>query len=165
MVYAQEPGFLQSQHIKNPGIESPIKLGNLVKKTTKNFKQISKHTHRRGKRNSLKSKQKIFCALGVNANGIRGKWSSFKNVISKIKPLIWSIQETKCMREGGLKLNGYRVFEHVRINKDSGGGLALGCSINLSPVLTRNGGDEVEAMTVNIRIQKMNVLCCTAYGP
>ena len=53
----------------------------------------------------------------------------------------------------------------MRTNKDGGGGLALGCSIKLSPVLTRSGGDEVEAITVNIRIQKINSSCCTAYGP
>ena len=79
--------------------------------------------------------------------------------------MIWNIQETKCVREGSLKLNGYRVFVKVRSNQNGGGGLAIGCSIKLSPVLTRNGGDEVEAITVNIRIQNMNLICCTAYGP
>ena len=78
---------------------------------------------------------------------------------------MWNIQETKCVKEGGLKLNGYRVFEHLRSNQDGGGGLAMGCSVKLSPVLTRSGGDEVEAFTVNIRLQKMNILCCNAYGP
>ena len=103
--------------------------------------------------------------MELNVNGIRGKWSTFKNVISKIKPVLWNIQETKCLKEGGLKLKGFRVFEHIRSSQNGGGGLAMGCSTNLSPVLTRNGGDEAEALTVNIKIQKMNILCCTAYGP
>ena len=107
---------------------------------------VKKHinnNHRRGKRNGIKSKQQLFGVLGVNVNGIRGKWASFKNVISNIKPLVWNIQETKCMKEGGLKLNGFRVFEQVRTKQDGGVGLALGCSIKLSPVLTRYGGDQV----------------------
>ena len=107
----------------------------------------------------------MFTAVGVNVNGIRGKWSTFKNVKSKIKPVLWNIQETKCLKEGGLKVKGFRVFEHIRTSQNGGGGLAMGCSTNLSPVLTRHGGDEAEALTVNIKIQKMNILCCTAYGP
>ena len=86
-------------------------------------------------------------------------------MISKLKPFIWNIQETKFKREGSLKLNGYRIFEQVRNNQNGGGGIAIGCSVKLSPVLTRNGGDDVEAITVNIRIQNMNIICCTAYGP
>ena len=35
----------------------------------------------------------------------------------------------------------------------------------MSPVLTRIGGYEAEALTVNIEIVKINILCCTAYGP
>ena len=160
LVLAKKSGFLPSEPLKNTTTDQLIKPTNHVHKTT--MKNISKHTYRRGKRNSIKSKQQIFSALGVNTNGIRRKWSSFQNVISKLKPLIWSIQETKCVREGGLKLNGFRVFEHVRNTQDGGGGLALGCSTKLSPVLTRTGGDEVEAITVNIRIKNMNILCCTS---
>lgn len=40
----------------------------------------------------------------------------------------------------------------------------MGCSIKLSPVLTRSGGDQAEALTVNIKLQKMNILFCNAYG-
>ena len=69
------------------------------------------------------------------------------------------------MKEGGLKLNGFRVFEQVRTKQDGGGGLALGCSIKLSPVLTRCGGDQVEALSVNIKLQQIQILCCNAYGP
>ena len=107
----------------------------------------------------------MFGVLGVNVNRIRGKWASFKNVISNIKPLVWNIQERKCMKEGGLKLNGFRVFEQVRTKQDGGGGLALGCSIKLSPVLTRCGGDQVEALSVNIKLQQIKIWCCNAYGP
>ena len=128
-------------------------------------KHTSKKVHRRGKRKSVQVKQQLFSAIGVNVNGIRGKWSTLKNVITKIKPLVWNIQETKCINEGGLKLKGYTVFEHIRSSQNGGGGLAMGCSINLSPILTRIGGDEAEALSVDIKLQKVNILMCTAYGP
>ena len=86
-------------------------------------------------------------------------------MVNKIKPLIWNIQETKSLIEGGLKIKGFRIFEHIRSSLTGGGGLAMGCSINLRPVLTRNGGDEAEALSVNVKIGKIEVLCCTAYGP
>ena len=57
------------------------------------------------------------------------------------------------------------MFENLKSNLNGGGGLAMGCSINLRPVLTRNGGDEAEALSVNIKIGKIEVLCCTACGP
>ena len=91
-----------------------------------------------------------FCVLGVNANGIRGQWSSCKIVINKLKTLVWNIQETKCVKEGGLKFHGYRVFENLKSNLNGGGGLAMGCSFKLSPVLKRSDGDEVQAFTLNI---------------
>ena len=156
LVHAQATGFSQRQHVtENKVITTKTKSLNLSK-------NISKHTHRRGKRNSVKSTQQIFSILGVNADGITGKWSTLKNVLSKHKPLVWNIQETKCVKEGRLKLNGFRVFEYIRSNQDGGGGLALGCSIKLSPVLTRTGGDHVEALSVNIKLQKLNVLCVNA---
>ena len=153
--YIQEKSKLS---VKSPIIHSkndPIKI----------VKNINKKNHRRGKRNSIQVKQHKFCAIGVNANGIKGKWSTFKNVVNKIKPLIWNIQETKCMTEGGLKMKGFRVFEHIRSSLTGGGGLAMGCSINLRPILTRNGGDDAEALSVNVKIGKIEVLYCTAYGP
>ena len=124
-----------------------------------------KRINRRGKRNSIKHKEEIFCIIGVNANGITSKWNTFKRVVNKTKPLVWNIKEAKCIVEGGLKLNGYTVFEHVQSSQDGGRGLAMGCSEKLNPKLTRSGGDEVEAITVNINFRKIKISCTTAYGP
>ena len=82
-----------------------------------------------------------------------------------MKPLVWNIQETKCLVEGSLKLNGYKVFEHVRTSLDGGGGLAMGCSVKVDPKLTRTGGDEAEAITVSLNLKKIKISCTTAYGP
>ena len=35
----------------------------------------------------------------------------------------------------------------------------------LSPALVRDGGDEVEAITVDICVKKIQVSCTSAYGP
>ena len=31
--------------------------------------------------------------------------------------------------------------------------------------MTRTGGDQIEAFSVNIKLQKLNILCVNAYGP
>ena len=91
LVFTHKSGYIREKSqlsVKSPIIHSkndPIKK----------VKNINKKNHRRGKRNSIQVKQHKFCAIGVNANGIKGKWSTFKNVVNKIKPLIWNIQETK----------------------------------------------------------------------
>ena len=126
---------------------------------------MSTKLHKRGKRNSIKCQEQTFCTIGVNATGIKSKWTTFKKLVNKINPLIWNIQETKCKNEGMLKLNGFKVFEHVRNNQDGGGGLAIGCSTRTNPVLTRHGEDEVEALTVKIKLKKITISCTTAYGP
>ena len=36
---------------------------------------------------------------------------------------------------------------------------------DLSPALVRDGGTEVEAITVDITVKQMQIVCSTAYGP
>ena len=165
LVYAYKPGFSTGKTLKKSSVITISKPVNSKNRTNVTVKHTSKKYHRRGKRKSVQNKQQLFSAIGVNVNGIRGKWSTLKNIISKIKPLVWNIQETKCINEGGLKLKGFTVFEHIIISQNGGGGLAMGCATKLSPVLTRNGGDEAEALSVDIKLKKVNILLCTAYGP
>ena len=35
----------------------------------------------------------------------------------------------------------------------------------LNPSLVSDGGDNIEALTVDINVKKMQIACCTAYGP
>ena len=35
----------------------------------------------------------------------------------------------------------------------------------LSPALVREGGEDVEAVTVDINVKKMQIVCTSAYGP
>ena len=80
-------------------------------------------------------------------------------------PSILSLQETKFQVAGKHNLDGYVTYEHLRTEKTSGGGLLLAISKSLHPALVRDGGDQVEALTVDINVKKMKISCTTAYGP
>ena len=67
------------------------------------------------------------------------------------------IQETHFMKEGLIKLkniSNFQIFEKLRENK-FGGGLAIGALDNLNPIWLGDGGSEVEAMSIQICVQKM----------
>ena len=84
-------------------------------------------------------------------------------MLADLQPSVFFVQETKCSQVGQLKLgNNFVIFELVRQNR-SGGGLALGCSKDLSPVWIREGNDQVEALSVDIFVRKMKIRCCVAW--
>ena len=80
-------------------------------------------------------------------------------------PAILSFQETKFQVSGKHKLDGYTSYEHLRTEKTAGGGLYMAVKTELNPVLARDGGEDVEAIAVDISIKKMLIVCATAYGP
>ena len=108
--------------------------------------------------------------MGVNASGLRSKFTTFRKVISDLSPSVFFIQETKMPETGKKICGGYSVFELVRKSPETktrgqaGGGLALWCLTDLKPVRVRDGGTEVEALSVNITVQKMIIRCVVAYG-
>ena len=120
---------------------------------------------RRGKRKSSKSFVKTLRFLGVNAAGLKPRLTTFKKVLSELKPSVFMVEETKYNETGKLKLDNYVIFEAVRENKCAGGGLALGCSKELSPAWVREGINGVEALSVDIFLKRMKIRCCAAYGP
>ena len=101
--------------------------------------------------------------LGANAAGLKSKLTSFRKVLTSLQPSVFFIEETKYKDVGKLKVENYVIFELTRKNKD-GGGLALGCSKDLQPVLLREGDDNVEALSVEIFVKDMRIRCCIAYG-
>ena len=103
--------------------------------------------------------------MGNNIAGARSKWASLKRLIRINNPAILSLQETKFQVAGKHKIDGYSVYEHLRTEKTAGGGLLLAIMQELSPALVRDGGDLVEALTVDITVKKMQIACTTAYGP
>ena len=114
----------------------------------------------------MKTNKKRFVRfLGVNASGMKSKMLTFRKVLKELEPSVFFIQESKYSETGQMKLgNNFIIFELVRQNR-SGGGLALGCSKDLKPVLMREGNDEIEALSVNIFANKTKIRCCLAYGP
>ena len=103
--------------------------------------------------------------MGVNAAGLKPKLTTFKKVMNNLKPSIFFIEESKFKEEGKIKLENFLIFELIRESKDGGGGLAIGCTKELKPVLARKGDDEIEALTVDILVQKMRIKCVIGYGP
>ena len=119
---------------------------------------------RRGKRNRAKHISKSLRFLGVNSAGLKQKLSTFKKVIKELEPSVFFIEESKFREEGKFKIDNYIIFELVRESRDGGGGLALGCVKELKPVLARKGNDDIEAMSVDIFVQRMQIRCVVGYG-
>ena len=115
-------------------------------------KPLKVKQHRRGKRNSLKTFTKSFKWVGNNIAGARSKWASVKRWIRMKNPSILSLQETKFQVAGKHNLDGYVCYEHLRTEKTSGGGIYMAISTYLSPALVKDGGDKVEALTVDINV-------------
>ena len=101
---------------------------------------------------------------GVNPDSARGKWGTIQKAVRDTGASVWTMQETKCKVEGKLKLDGFLTYEHLRC-KGEGGGLAFIARKDLNPAFVRDGGEEVEAITVDIHVRKMTISCTTAYGP
>ena len=121
--------------------------------------------HRRGKRNSVKLVSKKFSWVGNNIAGAKSKWASVQRWVRLKSPSIISLQETKFQVFGKHKLPGYIIYEHLRTEKTAGGGIFMAIERNLSPALVRDGGQNIEAITVDISVKKMQITCVTAYGP
>ena len=114
--------------------------------------------------------------VGINAAGLTSKLESFDKLLYDIKPSIFLIQETK-RRIGAPKIRAknienYQVFElrRERASEEggkglSGGGLAVGALHDLQPVLVRQGDDEVECITIEVKAGSTRIRCVNGYGP
>ena len=120
---------------------------------------------RRRKRKKPKEFSKSLRMIGVNAAGLKPKLSTLKKVINNLDPALFFIEETKFKAEGRFKIENFLIFELVRESRDGGGGLAIGCIKDLKPVLARKGNDDIEALTIDISLQKLKIKCVVGYGP
>ena len=105
--------------------------------------------------------------FGVNSAGIKCKLNSFNNILNRLKPQIWSVQETKLRNNEVIECEAvkrYQVFYLYRQNSQ-GGGLAIGVEKDLESTLVREGNDDVEALVVQLVLGKLPVKVITAYGP
>ena len=113
-------------------------------------------------RNLLKTMGK-FTIMGNNANGIKNKLDSLQNNVAFLRPSVITIQETKLLSRGTIKLPGYQIYEKPRSEK-LGGGLLTAIDENLDSVVTSEEND-VEILTVQISIGNLQIRVVNAYGP
>ena len=104
--------------------------------------------HKNIKHNNLK----IF---GINAAGIKSKLKSFDEVISRLKPHIWMVGETKLKPHetvtGGC-LDEFQVYYLSRQNAQ-GVGVALGINKMLESTLISIGDEDIEVISVLVIVK------------
>ena len=104
-----------------------------------------------------------FTIIGTNAGGLNRKRDSLFNVINQINPSVVTIQETKFMREGSLKIPGYQIFECTRPESKSGGGLLTAALNNLDPLLITKD-KETEILVIQVNVNGNNIRIINGYG-
>ena len=62
-------------------------------------------------------------------------------------------------------MKDYIVFEKVRANGTGGGGVAIGCLKDLHPALIREGKDDIEALSIEIFLKKIQIRCVVHKKP
>ena len=126
-------------------------------------KRIRKRNEKRKK--IIKYKEINF--FGINAAGIKSKLKSFNEVLMRIKPKIWFVQETKLKPQEEIiceAVNNFQVF-YLNRHDSQGGGLAIGVVKDFESTLLREGNDEVEAISIKIGAGKLSIRTVLAYGP
>ena len=105
--------------------------------------------------------------FGVNSAGIKCKLESLDVILNQLNPQIWTIQETKLKPNEKLKsevTNKYQIYYLYR-KESQGGGLAIGIDKEIESTLIKEGNDEVEAMVVQIMLDRFPIKVVAAYGP
>ena len=121
---------------------------------------------RHEKRSKIKNCENIKI-FGINSAGIKSKIKSFNEILKRLSPKIWMIQETKLKPDEKIScenLNKYQVF-YLNRQESQGGGLAFGIVKDFEATLIREGNDEVEAMSVKVVIGEVSIRMVIAYGP
>ena len=105
--------------------------------------------------------------LGVNAAGLKSKLQSFNDILNRLEPQVWSVQETKLRNNETLKsefLEKYQVY-YLNRQLSGGGGLAVGIDKNIESALIREGNDTTEVIVIQIILENMPVRLVVGYGP
>ena len=128
-------------------------------------KKVKTKRKRTEKRNMNKTAQ--FRMIGVNAAGIKCKLDSLNDILKRLKPQVWSIQESKLKPNETLQGEETDKFQIFYLNrKDSlGGGIAVGIDKDIESTLVREGDDDIEAMVVQVVLGAIPVQIVVAYGP
>ena len=119
---------------------------------------------KRGPRPNKKPVTKYVVFVGTNVAGAKSKWKSWKKVIKDTKASVFFLQETQCDQANKLKMEGFMIFDKVRVNK-GGGGVAVAAMTELNPILVSEAEDDIDAITININTKNISIACTSAYGP
>ena len=147
-----------------------------------NTKKIEKHNKPKTNRRSLKQNKrakkvsKEFVIYGNNCDRIGNKVETFNKVLSDLVPSVFILQETKRKESDpplkASNLTNYQIFELKREKEKSdggkgieGGGIMIGALHDLNPVLTRQGDDNAECLSVEVAVDNQKILCVAGYGP
>ena len=144
--------------------------GRFLKKHKKiNFKKALKQKKIKRKRNIKRNRiiDANFSVFGINAAGIKSKLKSFDEVLKKLKPKIWMIQETKLKPNEHISCASLRQFQVYYLNrqKSQGGGVALGVDKEIESTLIKEGDDETEVLSVKVFLDKAPIRAISAYAP
>ena len=101
---------------------------------------------------------------GVNPAGARSKCPTWKKIIRQSGATVWTMQETKCSQPNQLKMSDFIIYQRVHSDRE-GGGVAIAAKTDLNPVLTAEGKDDIETISIDIHPSKIVILCTSAYGP
>ena len=117
------------------------------------------------KRNRI-TKSKTLKIFGINAAGIKSKTDSFNEILSRVKPEIWMMEETKLKDNEHIKCEALKDFQvYYKSRQESqGGGLAIGVNKNLESTFINEGDEETEVMSIVVDVGKVRIRVLVGYG-
>ena len=104
-----------------------------------------------------------FNVLSSNANGLKFKLESLKYLVKHLNIGLFTLQETKLMKKGKVKIEGFELFEAFR--KKDGGGTLIGAHKTLEPILIQEYSEDFELIIVEIKIEDNKLRVISGYGP
>ena len=81
---------------------------------------------------------------------MKKKVLSLKYFITHLDIGVFTLQETKFVKKGNLKIFDFEIFEAYR--KKEGGGTMIGAHKSLEPILIQEYSDEFELLIVEIKV-------------
>ena len=76
--------------------------------------------------NRIEDKSLQLKMFGVNAAGIKCKLDSFNDILNRVKPQIWAVQETKLRKNEVLKCDAVKKYQVFYLYRENSQGLAIG---------------------------------------
>ena len=110
-----------------------------------------------------KNSSEVLNVFTANANGMKQKADSLKNLVKILNIGVFTLQETRYIKRGNIKVDGFEIFEAIR--KKEGGGTLIGVKHSLKPILVQEYSGEFELLVVEIAVEKTKICVISGYGP